>query len=154
MYRAPGTTGSDGFARSHATAFARLAHETLWLTCHHPLAFYTARLNAQPGGFYPPSVIVGDARRHGVAVLGPDLARSAYHCTIEGGAVRLGLRYVRGVAAASGAALVAERDRGAPYRDLADLCRRCRASLTPGAVTALSAAEACDGWGRGRRALL
>ena len=72
MYRAPGTTGSDGFARSHATAFARLAHETLWLTCHHPLAFYTARLNAQPGGFYPPSVIVGDARRHGVAVLGPD----------------------------------------------------------------------------------
>ena len=35
-----------GFPRSHATAFARLAYETLWLKAHHPVAFYCARLDA------------------------------------------------------------------------------------------------------------
>jgi len=148
-----------GFPRSHATAFARLAYETAYLKAHHPAAFYCARLNAQPGGFYAPGVVVGDARRHGIAILGPDLARSAYDCTLEGGAgddlaVRLGLRYVRGLAATIGAALVAECESRGPFRDLGDLCRRGRGFLTPEVVAALIAAGACDGWGVGRRALL
>jgi error-prone DNA polymerase len=68
--------------------------------------------------------------------------------------VRLGLRYVRGLAEATGQALVAERERGGPFRDLADLCRRGRAFLTPESITALIAAGACDGWGMTRRQLL
>ncbi|HEX5506472.1 MAG TPA: error-prone DNA polymerase, partial [Thermomicrobiales bacterium] len=143
-----------GFCRAHAASFALLAYECLWLRAHHPAEYTCARLNAQPGGFYPPAIVVGDARRHGVAIRGPDLARSAYDCTLEAGAVRLGLRYVRGVAAATGAALVAERARGGAYRDLADLCRRAHRLITPEAATALIAAGACDGWGEERRALL
>lgn len=153
-----------GFPRSHAVAFARLAYETCYLKAHHPAAFYCARLNAQPGGFYHPSVVVGDARRHGLIILRPDLAVSAYDCTIAtddaseaAGAwhgVRLGLRYVRGLAEVSGAALVREREAGGPFRDLADLCRRTHGCLTPQAVAALIAAGACDGWGVARRQLL
>lgn len=168
-----------GFPRSHATAFARLAYETAYLRRHHLACFVAARLNAQPGGFYYPSVIVGDARRHGVPILGPDLAASAYDCTIEessedtsergsarrtgaggkgkdrrGLVVRLGLRYVRGLADTIGQALVAERDRGGPFRDLADLCHRGRTFLAPDAIAALVAAGACDGWGVPRRQLL
>lgn len=143
-----------GFPRAHAVAFARLAYETAWLKAHHPVAFYTARLNAQPGGFYPPSVIIGDARRHGVAVRGPDLARSAYDCTIEDGTVRLGLRYVRGLAETTGRALVAERERRSPFRDLADLCRRGRAFLAPEMIATLVASGACDRWNQPRRRLL
>lgn len=147
-----------GFPRSHAVAFARLSYETAWLKAYHPVAFYCARLNAQPGGFYPPGVILGDARRHGVEIRGPDIARSDYNCTLEPApgacAVRLGLRYVRGVAEATGANLVAEREANGPFRDLAELCRRGRHALTPGAIAALIAAGACDGWGTARRALL
>lgn len=148
-----------GFPRSHATAFARLAYEAIYLKVHHPVAFYAARLNAQPGGFYAPSVVVGDARRHGVRILAPDLAESVYNCTIERGGdgrlgVRLGLRYVRGLADTTGLALVAERDQQGPYRDLPDLCRRGREFLSREAITALVAAGACDGWGVPRRTLL
>jgi error-prone DNA polymerase len=148
-----------GFPRSHATAFARLAYETCFLRRHHLACFAAARLNAQPGGFYDPSVIVNDARRHGVAILRPDLTASAYNCTIERGAgeqltVRLGLRYVRGLADATGQALVAERDRDGPFRDLTDMCRRGRAILSPAAVEALIMAGACDAWGLSRRQLL
>jgi error-prone DNA polymerase len=152
-----------GFPRSHAVAFARLAYETCYLKAHHPAAFYCARLNAQPGGFYHPSVVIGDAQRHGLMILGPDLAVSGYDCTLEPipvphrssqqHAIRLGLRYVRGLAAASGAALVAERDVHGPFRDLADLCRRGHHALTPHTVAALIAAGACDGWRVARRQL-
>jgi len=68
--------------------------------------------------------------------------------------VRLGLRYVRGLAEATGSALVTECERRGPFRDLADLCLRGRGSLTPEVVAALIAAGACDGWGASRRQLL
>lgn len=156
---------SYGFPRSHATAFARLAYETAFLRRHHLVPFICARLNAQPGGFYSPSVIINDARHHGVRVLAPDLAASEYNCTIEriaepaGGmpaqlAVRLGLRYVRGLADATGHTLLAARDHGGPFADLADLCRRGHAFLTPDAIPALIMSGACDAWGQPRRKLL
>ncbi|MFN8542048.1 MAG: hypothetical protein U0232_31815 [Thermomicrobiales bacterium] len=125
-----------GFPRSHA-AFARLAYETAYLRRHRLACFVTARLNAQPGGFYHPSVIIGDARRHGVRVLGPDLAASAYDCTIRRVAAQgawpcaLGLRYVRGLADATGRALLAARDQDGLFAGLADLCRRGHGFLTP-----------------------
>lgn len=68
--------------------------------------------------------------------------------------MRLGLWFVRGLAGEAGPRLVAERERGGPYRDLADLCRRGRACLTPTTVEALILAGACDGWGEQRRGLL
>lgn len=156
---------SYGFPRSHATAFARLAYETAFLRRHHLVPFLSARLNAQPGGFYSPAVIINDARRHGVRVFAPDLAASEYNCTIERIAepardtptqlaVRLGLRYVRGLADATGHALLAARDRSGPFADLADLCRRGHAFLTPDAVAALIMSGACDAWGPPRRQLL
>jgi error-prone DNA polymerase len=81
-------------------------------------------------GFYPPEVIVDDARRHGVAVLAPDVNRSRVECSLEGSgdsspAVRLGPRYVHGLGEAWPARVV-ERRGEHPYRDLADFCRRAR----------------------------
>ena len=40
-----------------------------WLKYYYPAEFYTALLNSQPMGFYSPSQLVQDARRHGVEVL-------------------------------------------------------------------------------------
>ncbi len=59
-----------GFCKSHAAAFALVAYQTLYLKAHYPAAFYCALLNHQPMGFYPPEVLAGDARRHGVPVCG------------------------------------------------------------------------------------
>jgi error-prone DNA polymerase len=103
--------------------------------------------------------VVGDARRHGVVVLGPDLCQSGWSCTLAAQpdgrpAVRLGLRYVRGLGATSGAALIAERERRGSFRDLADLARRTHRNLTSEAVLALIASGAADGWGVARRQLL
>ena len=65
-----------GFCKSHAASFALIAYQTLWLKAHYPAEFYCALLNHQPLGFYSPEVVIGDAKRHGITVLRPDVNRS------------------------------------------------------------------------------
>lgn len=91
-----------GFPKSHAASFALIAYQTLWLKCYHPAAFYCSLFNAQPMGFYSTEVIAGDAKRHGVALLPPDIHRSAWRSSIERTdagtlAVRMGLSTVVGL---------------------------------------------------------
>ena len=86
-----------GFLKGHAAAFAYLAYVSCWLKVYHPAIFLAALLNAQPMGFYAPDLLVQDAQRHGVRVLPVVLGRSQGDCTLEDGAVRLGLRLIRGL---------------------------------------------------------
>ncbi|MEJ0016734.1 MAG: error-prone DNA polymerase [Acetobacteraceae bacterium] len=88
--------GTYGFPESHAASFALLVYVSAWLKCHHPAAFACALLNSQPMGFYAPAQIVRDAREHGVEVRPLDVAASEWDCTLEDGALRLGLRLITG----------------------------------------------------------
>ncbi|OLD24588.1 MAG: hypothetical protein AUJ02_07590, partial [Chloroflexi bacterium 13_1_40CM_3_65_12] len=72
-----------GFCRSHAAAFARTAYETAWLKLNHAVEFGCGLLNNQPMGFYHPSVLVEDLKRHGVTVLPVDVNRSEIRCVPE-----------------------------------------------------------------------
>jgi error-prone DNA polymerase len=72
-----------GFCRSHAAAFARTSYETSWLKLNHPVEFGCGLLNNQPMGFYHPSVLVEDLKRHGVTVLPVDVNRSDVRCLPE-----------------------------------------------------------------------
>jgi error-prone DNA polymerase len=87
-----------GFPESHAASFALLAYASAYLKVHYPAAFYTALLNNQPMGFYHPSTLVKDAQRRGVRFHSIDVQASGWDCTVEeDGAIRLGLRYVKGL---------------------------------------------------------
>jgi error-prone DNA polymerase len=119
---------SYGFVKGHAAAFAYVAYVSAWLKVYHPGIFLAALLNMQPMGFYPAEVLVQDAVRHGVRVLPVELGRSQGACTVEGGAVRLGLRQLRGLGPEAGARLEAAlRTLPADY-GLEDLCARARLS--------------------------
>ncbi|MDW5312966.1 error-prone DNA polymerase [Rhizobium sp. PL01] len=107
--------GSYGFPESHAASFALIAYASNYVKCHFPDVFCAALLNSQPMGFYAPAQIVGDARNHGVGVLPVCVNRSRWDCTLERigvtdrHAVRLGMRMVKGLAAADAARIVAAR---------------------------------------------
>ncbi len=72
-----------GFCRSHAAAFARTSYETAWMKLHHPVEFGCGLLNNQPMGFYHPSVLVEDLKRHGLKALPVDVNRSDVRCLPE-----------------------------------------------------------------------
>jgi error-prone DNA polymerase len=138
-----------GFPKSHAAAFGLLAYQSAWLHRHHPAAFLCSLLNAQPLGFYPPATLVRDGMRRGVQVRGIDVNVSSSSSVLEDdGAVRLGLRQIRGLGEPAADELVAERERGGPYRDLPDLARR--SALDVPRCELLIAAGACDEMGRRR----
>jgi error-prone DNA polymerase len=80
--------GEYGFPESHAASFALISYATAWLKCHHPAEFTCALLNAQPMGFYAPSTIVEDARRHRVEVRPVDVRTSDWDCTLERAPIR------------------------------------------------------------------
>ncbi|MFQ5514572.1 MAG: DNA polymerase III subunit alpha [Myxococcota bacterium] len=110
-----------GFPESHAASFALLAYASAYIRTHHPACFLTALLNQYPLGFYSPATLVKDAQRHGVRVRPIDVQASQWLCRIEeGGAVRLGLRYVDGLRREAGERIAA----GAPFGSLDDLARR------------------------------
>ncbi len=75
--------GEYGFPESHAASFALLVYVSAWLKRHEPAAFTCALLNSQPMGFYAPSQLVQDGRRHGVEVLPVDVTVSDWDCTLE-----------------------------------------------------------------------
>ena len=138
-----------GFPESHSVSFAYLVYASSWIKLHYPVEFACALLNAQPMGFYSPHTLVRDARRHGVEVIGPCVQRSRRDCTLEPRsgaegpigrpqpgwladpsihAMRIGLRYVRGLSSALLDRIDEERARE-PFRDLEDFARRTEAPV-------------------------
>ncbi len=143
-----------GFPKAHSAAFGLLAYQSAWLRIHYAPEFLCALLNEQPMGFYPPDALAHEAQRRGIRLAPPDINRSQVPCHVEtprrraenrpispgigpsagfgevrgGLVVRIGLGYVKGVRAEEMEALVRERERGGPWRDLADLASRSGAS--------------------------
>ena len=152
-----------GFPESHSVSFAYLVYASSWIKLHHPAEFACALLNAQPMGFYSPHTIVRDAVRHGVEVLGPCIAASRRDCTLEPRseavgpvgtprpgwhadrsihAVRVGLRYVRGLSDTLLDRIDDERA-AAPFTSLDDFTRRTGAPTDALEALATAGAFAC-----------
>ena len=136
--------GEYGFPESHAASFALLTYASSWLKRHEPAAFLCALLNSQPMGFYGPSQLVQDARRHGVKVREVDVAVSGWDSALEeldelaeeGGAdwtgaaagqpaVRLGLSLLRGMRAEAAERIETARA-ARPFASVSDLARRAQ----------------------------
>ena len=166
-----------GFCKSHAAAFALTAYHTAHLKLYYPSEFYVALLNNQPMGFYSPAVIAGDAKRHGVAILPVDVARSnekaiVEECSHAGDAlhpvdssntiarrrtcrvhdVRLGFESVKGLGEAEAQGIVAERARNGPFTSFDQFARRV--GLKEEALRNLALLGAFDAFGEAPRELL
>jgi error-prone DNA polymerase len=147
-----------GFPKAHSAAFGLLAYQSTWLRVHYGPEFLCALLNEQPMGFYAPDSLVREAKNRSppnrIAVLGLDVNASSVQCTVEGGGVRLGLGYIKDVAAAEVQALVAERLRGGPFSSLGELA--ARSGVKRRTLEQLAWSGACDGitTNEGRRSAL
>ncbi len=142
-----------GFPESHSASFALIAYASAYLKRHHPAAFLVGLLNAWPMGFYNPATLVKDAQRHGVEVRPIDVTRSCWTSSLEPRppghraeappgaalsphaiglapagraarpAVRVGLRFVKGLREDTALRLAHER-RERAFDDLSDLVKR------------------------------
>ena len=99
-----------GFPESHSASFAVLAYVSCWLKYYFPVEFYVALLNSWPMGFYSPSQLMQDAKRHGITVHAPCVNQSSVeHTMVLNGLqkeIQLGLCLIKGLSE-SGASAVA-----------------------------------------------
>ncbi|MDQ0569626.1 error-prone DNA polymerase [Variovorax paradoxus] len=156
--------GDYGFPESHAASFALLVTVSSWLKNYEPACFLAALLDSQPMGFYSPSQLVQDARRHGVEVRPVDVTCSDMDTTLEARgpdaprmpsgtdaryaerlgnenqpAVRLGLNRVSSLSK-EGAERLLDARAQAPFTSTEDLA--LRAELDGKDMAALAAADA------------
>ena len=129
--------GEYGFPESHAASFALLVYVSAWLKCHEPAVFCCGLLNSQPMGFYSPSQLIQDVRRHRIEVRPIDVMHSDWDHTLEADfplpqsdtsqqpAIRLGLRLVKGLSN-QGAERLLQARRQQAFQSLADLKYRGR----------------------------
>lgn len=128
-----------GFNKSHAAAYALLAYQTAWLKAHYPAEFFAASMAYDIHLTDKLTIFVDDMRRAGLTCLPPDINASLADFTVEaieqpgddprlGYAVRYALGGLKGVGEKAMEQLVAERDRGGPFKSLDDFAERIEPS--------------------------
>ena len=143
-----------GFPKSHAAAFGLLAYQSAWLRHYYPVEYYVALFNNQPMGFYSLDALGRDALRNGIDMRLPDINRSDVWSTVEDGALRIGLGFIRHWSEETATATVEARDKNGPFKSVGDFIRRAPPQLKRTAIEAMMWVGGCDAFGLTRRELL
>ena len=129
--------GSYGFCKAHAASFAIATWQSALLKTRYPSMFLAGVLTHDPG-MYPKRLLVGEARRLGIPILGIDVNRSNDEYRVEqvgplppgqpapvsSLGIRMSLADVHGIQARELARIVA----GQPYDSIADFYGRAQPS--------------------------
>lgn len=115
------------FCKSHAVSYGLIAWRAAWLKVHQPQLFWTAALNNNQG-MYPRRVYTEAIKRSGIPLYLPCVNRSELPFQVEDVGIRVGLEAIRGFPSELANALLDNRTRHGPFRDLADFRHR----LQPG----------------------
>jgi DNA polymerase-3 subunit alpha len=135
-----------GFNKSHAAAYALVAYQTAYMKAHYPASFMAANLSAMMGDTDKVHQFRDDAVANGLKLLGPDINDGGFRFEpVDAKTIRYGLGAVKGTGESAIAAIVGARERGGPFKDLFDFCRRIdRRTVNRRAVEALVKAGAFD----------
>ena len=143
-----------GFNRSHSAAYALLAYQCAYFKAKNPAEFMAATLSSEMNDSARIVTLIEEVRRLGIELRPPDLNRSEWKFTIEGGAIRFGMGAVRNVGQGAVDAIVEARRSGGPFTHLYDLARRLDPrALNRRVLESLVAAGAGDDLADNRAAL-
>jgi len=114
-----------GFNRSHSAAYSVVAYQTGYLKAHYPAEYMAAVLTNNMGDIKKVTFFIEEARKQGVAVLGPDVNESILKFNVNAqGQIRFGMAAMKGSGEAAVEDIVQERDKNGPYQDIFDFARR------------------------------
>ncbi|MGE3260883.1 MAG: DNA polymerase III subunit alpha [Bacteriovoracia bacterium] len=118
-----------GFNKSHAMVYALISFQTAYLKAHYAPQFYAALLTTELSDTDKLSKYIGDAKDHGISVLGPDVNESEglFNVVVDStGAetIRFGLEAIKGCGAAAVNVIVEERKANGPFHSFPDFCKR------------------------------
>ena len=117
-----------GFNKSHSAAYGVISYQTAYLKSHYPVEFMAGLLSNEINNTDKIAVFVGECKRMGIAILPPDINKSALKFTPEEHdrkmAIRYGLAAIKNVGESAMQMSIEERERAGDYTSLEDFCGR------------------------------
>ncbi|MBN1938494.1 MAG: DNA polymerase III subunit alpha [Candidatus Aminicenantes bacterium] len=123
LWRMMETFSSYAFNKAHSASYAFMAYQAVYLKAHHPVPYLAAVLNAG-GGYYTTAAYIEEAKRLGIAVLGPDVNKSGPAFTVEGEAIRVGFGSIKSLSEKTAERILDERAAGGAFASLQDFLAR------------------------------
>jgi DNA polymerase-3 subunit alpha len=117
-----------GFNKSHSAAYGLLSYQTAYLKANHPVEFMAGLLGNEINNTDKIATFVGECARMGIAILPPDVNRSALTFLPEeipgAKAIRFGLAAIKNVGEAAMETAIVDREENGPFKSMEDFCSR------------------------------
>ncbi len=145
---------SYAFNKSHSVCYAYVAYQTGYLKAHYPAEFMSGVLSRNLSDITKITTFMEECKSSGLEVLGPDVNESYRKFTVnKAGAIRFGMAGIKGVGEAAVDAIIVERDKNGPYKDIFDFVERLNlTTVNKKNIEALANAGAFDNLGNMHRA--
>ena len=116
---------SYAFNKSHAACYSWVAYQTAYLKAHYPAEFMAALLTRRKDDIKEITKLLDECRALKIEVLGPDVNESHANFGVNSKSqIRFGLMAIKGLGESAAEAIVAEREKNGPYKDLFDFVQR------------------------------
>jgi DNA polymerase-3 subunit alpha len=120
------------FNKAHSWCYGHIAYQTAWLKANYPVQYMTALLQlskSAPDTHARIAAAVAECSKLGIEVLPPDINMSMDNFSVERRqdaslAIRFGMGVVKNVGSSAIEGIIATRDKGGIYKDIADFCKR------------------------------
>ena len=145
---------SYAFNKSHATCYSWVAYQTAYLKAHYPSEYMAALMTRRFSDIGEITKLMEECRKMRIHTLGPDVNESYIEFGVnQKGEIRFGLSAIKGMGEAAARAIVAEREKGGPYKDIYDFMERTNfAAVNRKAIECLALSGALDSFGLEREA--
>ena len=113
------------FNKSHSVCYAYIAYQTGYLKTHYPAEFMAANLSNNKDKPDKLIAFMEECKRMKIKVMSPDVNESFNDFTVNSkGEIRFGLSGIKGVGEGAGDSIIAEREKGGPFKDLYNFFER------------------------------
>ena len=120
---------SYAFNKSHATCYSWVSYQTAYLKAHYPAEFMAGNMSRCLNDINKITKLMSECKSMGIKCLGPDVNESWQKFSAnKKGEVRFGLAAIKGMGDAAALAIIDERRKNGPYKDIFDFAQRVNLS--------------------------
>ena len=145
---------SYAFNKSHAACYSWVAYQTAYLKANYPAEFMAAIMTRRRDQITEITKLMDECKQMGIATLGPDVNESYLKFGVnKKGEIRFGLAAIKGMGDGAAQAIIDEREKNGPFRDIFDFAQRVpTASINRKAYESLALSGGFDSFGLRREA--
>ena len=140
---------SYAFNKSHAACYSWVAYQTAYLKANYPAEFMAAIMSRRRDQITEITKLMDECKRMEIETLGPDVNESYEKFGVNHhGQIRFGLGAIKGMGDSAALAIIDEREKNGPYKDIYDFAQRINySSVNRKAFESLALSGGFDSFG-------